>query len=67
MKTFFFALHLILGKKWDQIWVKTFFDFSVTASLEFGGPASIFVPPEKISLWGPAYSLLQIVTIASYR
>ena len=22
---FLFALHLILGKKWDQIWVKTFF------------------------------------------
>ena len=21
----FFALHLILGKKWDAIWVKTFF------------------------------------------
>ena len=22
---FFFALHLILGEKWDEIWVKTFF------------------------------------------
>ena len=25
VKTFFFALHLILGEKWDEIWVKTFF------------------------------------------
>ena len=24
-RPFFFALHLILGKKWVQIWVKTFF------------------------------------------
>ena len=24
VKTFFFALHLILGTKWDQIWLKTF-------------------------------------------
>ena len=24
-RPFFFALHLILGKKWDEIWVKTFF------------------------------------------
>ena len=25
VKTFFFALRLILGKNWDQIWLKTFF------------------------------------------
>ena len=48
----FFVLHLILGKKLDQIWVKTFFDVSASASLNFGGPTSIFVPPGKISLWG---------------
>ena len=32
--------------------MKVFFDSSVSASLNFGGPASIFVPPGKISLWG---------------
>ena len=46
VKTFFFALHLILGRKWDQIRLKTFF----CSSPNFGSPASIFVPPGKISL-----------------
>ena len=30
---FFFALHLVLGEKWDEIWVKTFFFLS---SPDFG-------------------------------
>ena len=54
---FFFALHLILGKKSDQIWAKTFSKWSVSSSFNFGGPASISVPPEKLSLWRPAQVL----------
>ena len=51
---FFFGLHLILGEKSDwsshllaenrnKLWCPE----------RFGGPASTFVPPGKISLWGP--------------
>ena len=49
VKTFFFlvCLHLILGKNQDQIWVKTSLDL---ISPNFGDPASIFVPPAKISI-----------------
>ena len=48
---FFFALHLILGKKSDQISVNCKFSAQFW---NFGGPASISVPPGKLSLWGPA-------------
>ena len=70
---------LILGQKWDQVRVKTFFFCSspnfgpemgpnlseglfFCSSPNFRGPASIFVPPGKISLRGPAYELYGLST-----
>ena len=44
---FFFALHLILGKKSDQIWVKTFSEWSVSSLLNFGGRRLSLYPLEN--------------------
>ena len=46
------------------------FDFTVTASLEFGVPASIFVPPGKIlfeALPVPIFELVKKVTQSQFR
>ena len=39
---------------------RPFFDLFIWTSPNFGGPASIFVPYGKISLWGPAWGVTSL-------